>query len=68
MIPRVPARCAIPWLAPFSSTFPEVQLARNAPVHLVHRGRITNVSLHNGRFFGGGMKMAPAADLTDGKP
>ena len=47
--------------------FPEVQLTRNAPVHLVQRLRISSVSLHNGRFFGGGMKMAPAADLTDGK-
>jgi len=47
--------------------FPEVQLTRNASAQLVHRVRITSVSLHNGRFFGGGMKMAPAADLTDGK-
>lgn len=30
------------------------------------RVRITTVSLHNGRFFGGGMKMAPEANLTDG--
>jgi diacylglycerol kinase family enzyme len=30
------------------------------------RLRVTTVSLHNGRFFGGGMKMAPEADLTDG--
>jgi len=44
--------------------FPEVQLTRDGTVH---RLRITSVSLHNGRFFGGGMKMAPAADLTDGK-
>ena len=28
---------------------------------------VTLVSLHNGRFFGGGMKMAPEADLQDGK-
>jgi diacylglycerol kinase (ATP) len=27
---------------------------------------VTTVSLHNGRFFGGGMKMAPEASLTDG--
>ena len=27
---------------------------------------ITTVSLHNGRFFGGGMEMAPAASVTDG--
>ena len=44
--------------------FPEVQLTRN---ETLHRVRITSVSVHNGRFFGGGMKMAPAADLTDGK-
>jgi YegS/Rv2252/BmrU family lipid kinase len=30
------------------------------------RVRITTVSLHNGRYFGGGMKMAPEAELTDG--
>ena len=44
--------------------FPEVQLTRNGTEH---RLRITSVSLHNGRFFGGGMMMAPAADLSDGK-
>ena len=44
--------------------FPQVQLTRNGTEH---RLRVTTVSLHNGRFFGGGMKMAPAADLTDGK-
>jgi diacylglycerol kinase (ATP) len=43
--------------------FPEVQLNKDGAEHRV---RITTVSLHNGRFFGGGMKMAPAADLTDG--
>ncbi len=31
------------------------------------RLRVTTVSFHNGRFFGGGMKMAPEAKLTDGK-
>jgi len=31
------------------------------------RVAITTVSLHNGRFFGGGMKMAPGADLADGR-
>ncbi len=31
------------------------------------RVAITTVSIHNGRFFGGGMKMAPKAELTDGK-
>jgi YegS/Rv2252/BmrU family lipid kinase len=43
--------------------FPDVLLEING---YEHRARITTVSLHNGRFFGGGMKMAPAADLTDG--
>jgi YegS/Rv2252/BmrU family lipid kinase len=27
---------------------------------------ITSVSLHNGKYFGGGMKMAPSASITDG--
>lgn len=27
---------------------------------------VTTVSLHNGRFFGGGMQMAPGASVTDG--
>lgn len=43
--------------------FPETRLQWNGSER---RLRITSVSLHNGRFFGGGMKMAPAADLTDG--
>lgn len=44
--------------------FPEVRLRWN---DTERRLRITSVSLHNGRFFGGGMKMAPAADLSDGE-
>ena len=34
---------------------------------LPRRLSITAVSFHNGRFFGGGMKMAPHAKLADGK-
>jgi YegS/Rv2252/BmrU family lipid kinase len=44
--------------------FPEVELRVDSGPP--HRLRITTVSLHNGRFFGGGMKMAPEATLTDG--
>jgi diacylglycerol kinase family enzyme len=43
---------------------PEVRLAVDAQPE--RRLRVTTVSLHNGRYFGGGMKMAPEADLTDG--
>lgn len=45
--------------------FPEVELRVDdrAPRRL----RVTTVSLHNGRYFGAGMKMAPGADLTDGR-
>jgi YegS/Rv2252/BmrU family lipid kinase len=43
---------------------PEVGLAIDGEPE--RRRRITTVSLHNGRFFGGGMKMAPEADLSDG--
>jgi diacylglycerol kinase (ATP) len=32
----------------------------------LRRVRITTVSLHNGRYFGSGMKMAPEAELADG--
>ncbi len=44
--------------------FPEVELRVDSGPR--RRVRITTVSLHNGRFFGGGMKMAPEARLTDG--
>lgn len=44
--------------------FPEVELGVDGGPR--RRLRITTVSLHNGRFFGGGMKMAPEAKLTDG--
>lgn len=43
---------------------PEVELTVDSRPS--RRLRITTVSLHNGRFFGGGMKMAPEARLTDG--
>ncbi len=43
---------------------PEIELTVDSGPR--RRVRITTVSLHNGRFFGGGMKMAPEATLTDG--
>jgi YegS/Rv2252/BmrU family lipid kinase len=43
---------------------PEVELALDD--RPPKRVRITTVSLHNGRYFGGGMKMAPEAELADG--
>ncbi len=44
--------------------YPEIELTVDSGPR--RRLRITTVSLHNGRFFGGGMKMAPEATLTDG--
>ena len=44
--------------------FPEVELSVDSGPR--RRLRITTVSLHNDAFFGGGMKMAPEATLTDG--
>jgi YegS/Rv2252/BmrU family lipid kinase len=44
---------------------PEVEIAADGG--RLRRLSITSVSVHNGRFFGGGMKMAPEAKLTDGK-
>jgi len=44
--------------------FPEIELTVDSGPR--RRLRITTVSLHNGRFFGGGMKMAPEARLDDG--
>lgn len=32
----------------------------------IHRGPITTIAVSNGRFFGGGMQVAPTADLADG--
>jgi YegS/Rv2252/BmrU family lipid kinase len=43
---------------------PEVELAVDSGPRFCLR--ITSVSIHNGRFFGGGMKMAPEAALDDG--
>ena len=43
---------------------PEVELRLDSGAR--RRVRITTVSLHNGRYFGGGMKMAPEAELADG--
>jgi YegS/Rv2252/BmrU family lipid kinase len=43
---------------------PEVELSVDS--RPPKRLRITTVSLHNGRFFGGGMRMAPEAALDDG--
>jgi len=45
--------------------FPEVTIRIDGG--LARRLAITTVSLHNGNFFGGGMKMAPEASLTDGE-
>ena len=45
--------------------FPEVKIRVDGGP--ARRLTITTVSLHNGRFFGGGMKMAPEASLTDGE-
>lgn len=43
---------------------PPVELSWNEQP--ARRLRITTVSLHNGGYFGGGMRMAPYASLTDG--
>ncbi|HJS75018.1 MAG TPA: diacylglycerol kinase family protein [Vicinamibacteria bacterium] len=43
---------------------PEVELRLDSGSR--RRVRITTVSLHNGRYFGGGMNMAPEAELADG--
>jgi YegS/Rv2252/BmrU family lipid kinase len=44
---------------------PEVEIAADGGSR--RRLRITTVSIHNGRYFGGGMKMAPEAKITDGR-
>ncbi|MGH9324263.1 MAG: diacylglycerol/lipid kinase family protein [Vicinamibacteria bacterium] len=45
-------------------SYPEIEVAIDAgPFRSV---RSTSLSIHNGRYFGGGMKMAPEASLTDG--
>jgi YegS/Rv2252/BmrU family lipid kinase len=52
------------WRAASEYGFPDIELRVDSGPR--RRLRITTVSLHNGRFFGGGMKMAPEAKLTDG--
>jgi diacylglycerol kinase (ATP) len=56
----------------FLGTFRAMFAYRNAPVRVTIDGKpwfegpILNVALANGRFFGGGMKIAPEADPSDG--
>lgn len=56
----------------FSGTLRAMLAYRNAPVRVrvdgeaFHEGPIFNVAVANGRFFGGGMKIAPDADPSDG--
>ncbi len=51
--------------AALSFEHPDVELSVDG--RPPRRVTVTSVSIHNGRFFGGGMKMAPEAELTDGK-
>ncbi|GMV12267.1 MAG: diacylglycerol kinase [Polyangiaceae bacterium] len=57
----------------FSGTLRAMLAYRNAPVRVrvdgeaFHEGPIFNVAVANGRFFGGGMKIAPDADPSDGR-
>ena len=51
--------------AAFDFDFPRVEL--ETELGAAERLSITTVSIHNGRFFGGGMEMAPGAELSDGK-
>lgn len=51
--------------AAFDFRFPRVEL--ETELGLPERVFITTLSVHNGRFFGGGMEMAPGAELRDGK-
>lgn len=57
--PRETVRAALDYV------FPEVGIALDGKAS--RRVPITTVSVHNGRFFGGGMKMAPEASVTDGR-
>jgi YegS/Rv2252/BmrU family lipid kinase len=56
----------------FLGTLRAMAIYRNAPVKITIDGRlflegpIFNVALANGRYFGGGMKIAPDADPADG--
>ncbi len=55
-----------------AATLKELVRYENAPVRvrvdgeLFYEGPIVNVIIANGRYFGGGMKIAPAAELGDG--
>ncbi|MBI3204646.1 MAG: diacylglycerol kinase family lipid kinase [Myxococcales bacterium] len=57
----------------FSGTLRAMFAYRNAPVRVTvdgepfHEGPIFNVAVANGRFFGGGMMIAPDADPSDGR-
>jgi diacylglycerol kinase (ATP) len=57
----------------FVGTLRAMVVYRNAPVvvHVdgeeFHRGRVLNVAIANGRYFGGGMMVAPEADPSDGQ-
>jgi YegS/Rv2252/BmrU family lipid kinase len=57
----------------FLGTVEALTKYRNQPVRVVvdgevfHEGRIVNVAIANGRYFGGGMCIAPMADPTDGR-
>lgn len=51
--------------AALEHSFPEVAISVDGGA--LRRLTITTLSLHNGRFFGGGMRMAPEASVTDGR-
>ena len=57
----------------FTGTLRAMFAYQNAPVRVLvdgrpfHEGPIFNVAIANGRFFGGGMKIAPEADPSDGQ-
>jgi YegS/Rv2252/BmrU family lipid kinase len=51
--------------AAFRFEHPEVVISADGGAR--RRLHITTVSLHNGRYFGGGMNMAPEAKITDGR-
>jgi YegS/Rv2252/BmrU family lipid kinase len=57
----------------FVGSFRAMLVYRNAPVRVkvddkvVVEGPVLNVAMANGRFFGGGMKIAPDADPADGE-
>ncbi|MBK7586599.1 MAG: diacylglycerol kinase family lipid kinase [Myxococcales bacterium] len=56
----------------YTGTLRAMVAYRNAPVRVLvdgepfHEGPIFNVAIANGRFFGGGMQIAPDADPSDG--